>query len=85
MPAWQRRAKCYAHIYVLVRSQMRYDPINNYIMAVQNMLEARDGMRRLTVLRCYSVEIVLCLRKVLELCAPEVGVLWVLCGMILDT
>ena len=53
-------------------SRTRCDPINNYIMAVQNMLEATEGMLYLLVLRCYSVEIVLYL-KVLEgvLCVSE--------------
>ena len=42
-------------------SRMRENRINNYIMDVQSMLEAMEGMLYLPVLRRYSVEIVLCL------------------------
>ena len=79
--AWQPQQH---RVYVLVRSQtidccsrMRYDPINNYITAVQRMLEAYAlSTIYLPILRCSSVEIVPSLlrrQKMLEgvLCVVE--------------
>ena len=61
-----RRAKCCNCLYevkVDCCSRMRYNPINNNIMAVHSMLDAMEGMLYLPGLRRCSVEIVV---KVLE-------------------
>ena len=53
---------------------MRYNPVNNYIVLVQSMLEGMEGMEGLEgmlyllVLKCSSVEIVLSTKE-LEGCA----------------